>query len=296
MKITEYPGSIPLFRKANTKTIKKGEFETELIFDSVNIIEEYTLQVQILSESADQPAGELAMRITCTPTYLPELVLGRLLTEGYIHSTDEIKELEVIGDEHLAKVILEDSGKMPSTARPSENDTAASANGTEMPLSAQPVETVSTCSVDERTIQGLLRREQEIRPIPTPERAPKLSWLWKLEDRFGEDTELHKKTHATHSCFLMREGEIIFEAEDIGRHNAIDKAVGWAVRRGISTQKCILYTSGRMPVDMVRKVIRAGIPVMVSKEAPTSAGIQMAEKYGLTLIDLNPQKVTLFFH
>ena len=56
-----------------------------------------------------------------------------------------------------------------------------------------------------------------------------------------------------------------FKAEDIGRHNAVDKAVGYAVLNDIPLSGCMIFTSGRVPVDMVEKVIVAGIPVLVSK-------------------------------
>ena len=122
------------------------------------------------------------------------------------------------------------------------------------------------------------------------------SWIWTLEERFNKDTRLHKKTHATHSCFLMRSGKILHEAEDIGRHNAIDKVVGWALLNRVPLEECILYTTGRMPVDMVLKVVRAGIPVMVSKEVPTLEGLHTAQQYGLTLIcGLKHGKMNVFY-
>lgn len=173
--------------------------------------------------------------MTCTRTNIIELVLGRLLTEGYIHSVHEVNQVDVGQEGDIVKVYL-------------------SKGWTESGLT----------------------------PVPQLRWDPE--WIWLLADRFSEDTELHRLTHATHSCFLMKEGRIVFEAEDLGRHNAIDKAVGYALRKGIPLSQCILYTTGRMPADMVRKVIRAGVPVMVSKEAPTAEGLRLAQKYGMTLI------------
>lgn len=82
----------------------------------------------------------------------------------------------------------------------------------------------------------------------------------------------------------MTEGEIVFQCEDIGRHNALDKTIGYALRRGIDLTNCAVYSSGRMPVDMVRKVIRAGIPLLVSKEQPTWEAVELAKSCQLVLI------------
>lgn len=114
--------------------------------------------------------------------------------------------------------------------------------------------------------------------------------LWKKEqifhlaDHFAQGTPVHKKTWAMHSCFLWYEDKIVFECEDIGRHNAFDKVAGYALLHGIELSECIVYSSGRIPADMVRKAVIAKVPVLVSKAVPTKEGIEMAEEYGLTLI------------
>ena len=91
-------------------------------------------------------------------------------------------------------------------------------------------------------------------------------------------------TQCTHICILGRRGEILFVSEDIGRHNALDKAIGHAVLSDIPLDECMLFTSGRVPLDMVEKVIMAGVPVLVSKAVPTSEAVSLARKSGLTLI------------
>ena len=106
----------------------------------------------------------------------------------------------------------------------------------------------------------------------------------KLIARFEEGMPLHRMTKGCHSSILLYEDEIVFAAEDIGRHNALDKAVGYMLLQRLSPEKCMVYTSGRAPADMVVKVIAAGIPVMVSKAIPTAEGAQLAKEHGLMLI------------
>ena len=83
---------------------------------------------------------------------------------------------------------------------------------------------------------------------------------------------------------MLRDGKILYQCEDLGRHNALDKAVGCALAEGVQLGQCVLYTSGRVPVDMVRKAIRAGVPALVSKTMPTVQSLELAEAYGLKLL------------
>ena len=68
--------------------------------------------------------------------------------------------------------------------------------------------------------------------------------------------------------------------EDIGRHNALDKCIGYALLKQLELSECILFTTGRVPTDMVQKVIAAGIPVLASKAVPTDQAIELAKSTG----------------
>ncbi|MBR6879644.1 MAG: formate dehydrogenase accessory sulfurtransferase FdhD [Clostridiales bacterium] len=119
--------------------------------------------------------------------------------------------------------------------------------------------------------------------------------VFALADEFASGADLHNKTGATHICILSSEGKAVFTAEDIGRHNAVDKVVGFAALNGIDRSGCMLFISGRVPVDMVEKVIAAGIPVLVSKSVPTAESVELAKEYGLKLICRAwPDKCELF--
>lgn len=105
-----------------------------------------------------------------------------------------------------------------------------------------------------------------------------------LVNQFVSDSEIHRATQGTHSCYLSVNGELHFSVEDIGRHNAIDKAIVYAVMRGFKREDCILYTTGRVSTDMARKVIVSGFPILVSKSVPTNAAVNMARTNNLVLI------------
>jgi len=96
--------------------------------------------------------------------------------------------------------------------------------------------------------------------------------------------ETQDRTGGVHSASLVgADGSLKYKALDIGRHNAIDKVVGMAVLNGDDLSKMFLVSSGRQPAGMVMKAVRAGIPLIISKSAPVSSGIDSAIRSNITL-------------
>jgi len=94
-----------------------------------------------------------------------------------------------------------------------------------------------------------------------------------------------RKTGGTHCTIIFDEvGGIVSYAEDIGRHNSVDKAIGKALLGGRDLSGCFMACTGRMAAGMVAKAYRAGVPILVSNTAPFTAGIELAKKTGMTLV------------
>ena len=87
-----------------------------------------------------------------------------------------------------------------------------------------------------------------------------------------------------HSAALCDNRDILVFAEDIGRHNAIDKIFGECILRDIPTDDRIVITSGRIPSEILLKVARRKIPIIISISAPTDLGVRLATDLGMTLI------------
>lgn len=103
--------------------------------------------------------------------------------------------------------------------------------------------------------------------------------------------EVFRATGGTHGAGVFDPaGKALVVAEDVGRHNALDKVVGWCAMRGIDLADKLLALSGRLSYEMVLKAARAGFPVVVSMAAPTSLGLRLAEKAGVTLIGFSDGK------
>ena len=102
---------------------------------------------------------------------------------------------------------------------------------------------------------------------------------------FRNRSELFKATGAVHGAAIVdARGEEFAFADDIGRHNALDKVVGECVLREIPLADKLLLTSGRLSVEMVSKCVRAGLPVVISPGAPTDAAVEIAGAAKLTLV------------
>ena len=97
-------------------------------------------------------------------------------------------------------------------------------------------------------------------------------------------SEEWKKTGGIHCSVLFDQDGIITKMSDIGRHNTIDKIIGFAALNGIDTSGCYIGCTGRQPSGMVKKAANAGIPIIISKAASTTGGIATAKETGITLI------------
>ena len=221
-----------------------------------DLLVEHVLEVRI--------GGTPVLKIVCTPGDLAELVLGRLYTEGLIRGTEEVRAIRLspAGDRAEVELALPDG---PPRAG-------------EGPY----VETLLTSCPENRLLDGRYRRAGALAPLtPIPWRK---EWVFAMAEMLAQGTRLYGLTKGAHSCSLMTEGTVRFLCEDISRHNALDKAVGRALEQGLDLRRALLYTSGRVPTDMVRKVIRAGIPVLASKTVPTRQAVELARACRLTLL------------
>ncbi len=132
-----------------------------------------------------------------------------------------------------------------------------------------------------------LKTTQNGRPMaaPTKNSMPGLRDVVRDGIRWLAEAPLYTSTGAAHVAALVAsDGTKLVRMEDVGRHNAVDKAVGWALANEVDLAGTMLLTSGRLPEDMVAKAVAAGVPVMASVSAATAQGVAMAERHGLTLI------------
>lgn len=213
----------------------------------VAVLKEHMLDLKI--------NGKSYRKIVCIDEYLEELAIGRLYTDKLISGMRDIADIRLSDDGSIMEVTLK------NTSSHQDKD------------------------VYEDSCGGIRTRgDVSGTRAKTDAGLPDSGLIFRLANRFADDTKLHKMTGAAHSCMLASMDEILFSCEDIGRHNAVDKAIGFGFKSGADLSRCIIYTSGRVPVDMVLKVINAGIPVLISKAVPTDKSVALAKEHGLRLI------------
>ena len=205
--------------------------------------------------------------ILCSPSQLKELAVGHLLSEGVLKSMDEIQEIHLEKD-GKCRVRLRpgiDAEKRISISQPFTRLIASAGSSDCWPLSKL---------IDRLNLpRASLDLTVEARVIS--ESVGKLNTL----------AETFRKTGGVHIAALYSsEGELMAFAEDVGRHNAVDKAIGTGVLRKLDLKRCFLALSGRLTGDIVLKAARTRIPIVASRAAPIDSGVEAARRTGITLI------------
>ena len=103
-------------------------------------------------------------------------------------------------------------------------------------------------------------------------------------DSFENPGPLFTDTGCAHSCALIYKGETLCHIEDIGRHNALDKVIGFALKHKIPMKNAYIFSSGRISGDYLSKVVSAGFPMAVSRAAVTNEAVLLAEKENITML------------
>lgn len=198
--------------------------------------------------------------LLASPDSMKELGIGYLLSEGIVKSSDEIIRVEISENNinietrsecDFRRVTIH---KLTTTACISTNDYIKLLDRTQIFVS-------SKTSISPYEITEIIRN-------------------------LNSQCKVFKKTGGTHAAGLFdpSNGKALCIFEDVGRHNAIDKVIGFAALNGLDFSKLVLASTGRQPADMVLKAARVGIPIIASISGPINSGIILAEKTGVTLV------------
>jgi FdhD protein len=207
-----------------------------------------------------------------TPGHDRELAAGFLWTEGVIEERDQIVSIEAIGNEtadaqKCNRISVELRCGFPETESEGRNFVSGSGCGV---CGKASIESIRARGL--RPVQSGFSIDPEV--------------LCSLPDKLRARQEVFGRTGGLHAAALFNgSGELIALREDIGRHNAVDKIVGWALLEGrLPLANCVLMVSGRGGFEVVQKAIAAGVPVLASVSAPSSLAVQLARELSLTLV------------
>ena len=227
------------------------------------------------SLAAEEP---LEIRVDRTPLTVTmrtpgndlELAAGFLLTEGIIESRDQLAEIRAVA----------------SDSATNSNVVAVQLKNTEFTIENQQRSffAASSCGIcGKASIEAIRRRG--LRAPDSDFRVPPET-LCRLPETLRADQPVFDRTGGLHAAALFDEqGKLIVLREDIGRHNAVDKLVGWALLEDrLPLSDSILLVSGRGGFEIIQKALAAGLPVVASVSAPSSLAVKLARELGLTLI------------
>jgi FdhD protein len=192
------------------------------------------------------------------PTSLEEFAVGFLFGQGYLTHAGQVVE-----------TALCDEGLVTVYARVDEED---------LP-DAEDMIVTSGCGGTGRIARRFLEG-----PFPEPlEVRITIDQIGELIRGTLGMSSLQRETHCVHGCGFWSEGRFQAAFEDVGRHNAVDKVIGALLLERFPPGGA-MYTTGRLTSDMVMKCARMGVPIVVSRTAPSSLGVDIALRAGMTLI------------
>ena len=205
-----------------------------------------------------------------TPGHDLELAAGFLLTEGVIHGSDQIVSLRQVTSRgqkrNVVRVDLRAGVKIDS-ARLRRNFTATSSCGL-----------CGKASIDAVRVRGIARPNPDLRVSPDV--------LCLLPEVLRSSQTLFGRTGGPHAAGLFDAmGRLVALREDVGRHNAVDKLIGWALlEKRLPLRESLLLVSGRGSFEIVQKALTAGVPIVACISVPSSLAVQLAWEFGLTLV------------
>jgi FdhD protein len=200
--------------------------------------------------------GHDFIHAVCTPAQIEDFVTGFLRTRGLIDSLEDLASVDLTGNTVSVVRTPRLGGSLPHLS---------------------VLETTGTRNVSP---ESFVRKKDT---APSRFRVPSGIILKGMEAL--SRMPFYVRSGGTHCAILFsEEGDALASAEDIGRHNAVDKTIGGGMRGMIDFSNTWLAVSGRLPADMVVKPLLVGIPLIASVSAPTSEGIELGERSGLTVV------------
>jgi FdhD protein len=192
----------------------------------------------------------------CTPHEQDELALGFLRAEGLLHSLDEVQALTVAENGHCVDVWLDHPVEIPAR----RIVTSGCGGGVTFD--------------DLRTRQAPLNTRTTI----TPDQV-----FARMRDLYQAGS-LYRTTQGIHTSALSDGERLLLAAEDVGRHNTIDRLWGKALKQNLATEGLILIATGRISSEMLGKAAKMGVPIVISRTSATSMSVTLADAWNITVV------------
>jgi FdhD protein len=219
------------------------------------------------------PTGTSTISITMrTPGHDFELVAGFLLSEGVVDGRDQIRKIAYCLDEDL------DPEQRYNVVTAELHGEAGRASIERLVMTSSACGVCGSASIEAVQLAG----------FPALGDGPVIGFekLAEFPDRLRSGQRAFSATGGLHGIALISpDGDVMCLREDVGRHNAVDKVLGWAMLEGkLPLSEMTLMVSGRISFEIVQKALRAGVPIVAAVSAATSLAVRLAEETGMTLV------------
>lgn len=218
--------------------------------------------------------GEVWLTFMCTSIELDALAVGFLYNEGIIQKRGDIADLRVCPGLDNVDVWLKYSVEKP-----------------------QRIHRTSGCTGGVTFLDANQTLKRKKRSLSVNGWTLSSKTIFSLVADLIHHQNLYDLTGGVHTSALYQDGQCVFVAEDVGRHNTLDKLAGKCVLQNAFSDRYILVTTGRISSEMLQKAGRIGASVVISRTSPTSLSVQLAEKAGITLIGYaRRDRFTIYTH
>ena len=229
-----------------------------------------------VEEPMEIRVGGKSLAVTMrTPGHDVDLLHGFLLTEGVIGSRDDVLVARYCDG-------LDEEGRNTYNVL---DVTLAEGVAPPDPSIERNFYTTSSCGVCGKASLDAVKLVSRYSPAED-DVAVKVAALTTMPDTLRASQKVFGSTGGLHAAALFTpDGELLVIREDVGRHNAVDKVVGWAVQEGrVPLRGCVLMVSGRASFELVQKAVMAGLPVLAAVSAPSSLAVELAAEAGVTVV------------
>jgi FdhD protein len=220
----------------------------------------------------------------CTPTRLHCLALGFLLSEGMIDSLDDVWQMRVFTAEDRVYMFFPEAGLNEELRQRTCEEAVGSIDvRLRRPAPQRSEKRILTSGCGGGVTFDDLSGERE--PLHSDLRVEAARICEMMQHMHGH-ANLYNQSRGVHTSGLYNPatGAQLVMAEDVGRHNTLDKIRGECLLANISTNDCMLFTSGRISTEMIGKAYKMGVPIVVSRTSPTATSVRLAQAWNITLI------------
>ncbi|MGE5449903.1 MAG: formate dehydrogenase accessory sulfurtransferase FdhD [Methanomassiliicoccales archaeon] len=213
--------------------------------------------------------------LICSPYAQEELVVGFLVSEGLLTSVSDIREIFCRDEQGV--VWVETTQEIPAV------DTLLRRN-------------FASCCGRGRPSLYFINDYRQIKPVESSAQFT-VNQLLKVMSLIDAESEIFRRTGGVHGAALVKDQGIVVYYEDIGRHNALDRILGYTFLHEVETSAMAVALTGRIASEMLTKSARIGVPLVISRAAPTGLAIDLAEQLGLTVIGFaREQSLNIYCH